>query len=92
MMNKRIKKKQFKYAVINAICYYAEMQHNKEYNLILIEDEIFDEKYGFIFIDESEIKRAISLLRKNGHIVNYNKFIPRGLGRTGWIFNFINRI
>lgn len=87
-MNRRIKKKQFKWALINEICNYAEMRHSKGYNLVLIVDEIFDEKYGLIFINESEVKRAVSLFRKNGYSVSYNKFIPKGLGRTGWLLHF----
>lgn len=87
-MNRRIKKKQFKWAVINEIYNYAEMRHSKGYNFILIVDEIFDEKYGFIFINESEVKRTVSLFRKNGYSVNYNKFIPQGLGCPGWFLHF----
>lgn len=88
-MNKHIKKKHFTWAVINEIYYYVKEQHEKGYDYITIDKDMWNDEHGFIPIVERYVRTVTSFLRKDGYVVSYSKFIPRKLlGRTGWCFFF----
>lgn len=89
-MNKRIKKKRSQKITENVVYDYLKdnLRHSK-YVCIYTGSKIYHIKYGFIYVTKDAVNKTISLLKKEGYLFNFNKYISKDSKNIVWIFNFL---
>lgn len=91
-MNKRIKKKKLDYAIVNEIFLYVKDKYNRGCSYIFVPDEVYDNKYGYIYIAKKHYNKAKNMLRKFGYKASCEKMLSKytylQLGRSGYNFYF----